>query len=44
LPLYRALPHAAPAICPQADHAGPTEERARMLAGLIRDFAHRHTP
>ena len=42
--LYRALPNAELAICPQADHYGPsTPERAGMFAGIIRDFARRHT-
>jgi hypothetical protein len=42
--LYRALPNAELAICPQADHFGPvTPERAGVFAGMIRDFAGRHT-
>jgi pimeloyl-ACP methyl ester carboxylesterase len=42
--LYRALPNAELAICPQADHFGPgTPERAGVFAGIIRDFAGRHT-
>jgi pimeloyl-ACP methyl ester carboxylesterase len=41
--LYRALPGADLAICPHADHTGPTPERASVFAGLIRDFAQRHT-
>ena len=42
--LYRALPNAELAICPQADHYGPfTSERAGMFADIIRDFAGRHT-
>ncbi len=42
--LYRALPNAELAVCPQADHFGPsTPERAGMFAGIIRDFAGRHT-
>jgi pimeloyl-ACP methyl ester carboxylesterase len=42
--LYRALPNAELAICPQADHSGPgTPERAGMFACMIRDFAGRHT-
>ena len=42
--LYRALPNAELAICPQADHYGPgTPERAGVFAGIIRDFAGRHT-
>jgi pimeloyl-ACP methyl ester carboxylesterase len=44
VPLYRALPNAELAICPQADHLGPsTPERARLFAYMIRDFAGRHT-
>ena len=32
------------AICPQADHFGPVmPERAGVFAGMIRDFAGRHT-
>jgi pimeloyl-ACP methyl ester carboxylesterase len=42
--LYRALPNAELAICLQADHYGPlTPERAGLFAGIIRDFAGRHT-
>jgi pimeloyl-ACP methyl ester carboxylesterase len=41
--LYRALPAAELAICPQLSHEGPTRERAPVLASLIRDFAERHT-
>jgi pimeloyl-ACP methyl ester carboxylesterase len=42
--LYRALPNAELAICPQADHFGPgTPERAGVFAGIMRDFAGRHT-
>jgi pimeloyl-ACP methyl ester carboxylesterase len=41
--LYRALPDAELAICPHADHAGPTPERARVFASLMGDFARRHT-
>jgi pimeloyl-ACP methyl ester carboxylesterase len=41
--LYRALPDADLAICPHADHAGPTPERASVFASLIRDFARRRT-
>jgi pimeloyl-ACP methyl ester carboxylesterase len=42
--LYRALPNAELAICPHADHSGPsTPERAEVFAGMIRDFAGRHT-
>ena len=41
--LYRALPHAELAVCPQADHGAPmTPQRAAVFAGLIRDFARRH--
>jgi pimeloyl-ACP methyl ester carboxylesterase len=43
LSLYRALPDAELAVCPQADHAGPTPERALAFAALIGDFARRHT-
>ena len=42
LALYRALPNAELAICPQLSHDGPTPERATVLASLIRDFARRH--
>ncbi len=42
--LYRALPNAELAVCPQADHFGPVmPERAGVFAGMIRDFAGRHT-
>jgi pimeloyl-ACP methyl ester carboxylesterase len=42
--LYRALPNAELAVCPQADHFGPvTPERAGVFAGMIRDYAGRHT-
>ncbi len=42
--IYRALPNAELAVCPQADHFGPlTPERAGVFAGMIRDFAGRHT-
>jgi len=41
--LYRALPNAELAICPSLSHDGPTPERAAVLAGLIQDFAQRHT-
>jgi pimeloyl-ACP methyl ester carboxylesterase len=42
--LYRALPNAELAICPQADHIGPgTPERVGVFACMIRDFAERHT-
>jgi pimeloyl-ACP methyl ester carboxylesterase len=40
--LYRALPDAELAVCPQLSHDGPTPERAPVLASLIRDFARRH--
>jgi pimeloyl-ACP methyl ester carboxylesterase len=40
--LYRALPDAELAICPQLSHDGPTPERAPVFASLIRDFARRH--
>jgi pimeloyl-ACP methyl ester carboxylesterase len=39
--LYRALPRAELAICPQLSHDGPTAERAPVFAGLITDFAAR---
>jgi pimeloyl-ACP methyl ester carboxylesterase len=42
LSLYRALPNAELAICPQTEHAGPTPERAAVFASLIRDFVLRH--
>jgi pimeloyl-ACP methyl ester carboxylesterase len=42
--LYRELPHAELAICPDTDHTGPTPPRARVFASLIRDFAARHAP
>jgi pimeloyl-ACP methyl ester carboxylesterase len=42
LSLYRALPDAELAICPQANHDEPTPERASVLASLIRDFARRY--
>jgi hypothetical protein len=42
--LYQALPSAELAVCLQADHSGPsTPERAGMFAGIIRDYAGRHT-
>jgi pimeloyl-ACP methyl ester carboxylesterase len=41
--LYRTLPNAELAICPSLSHEGPTPERARIIASLIRDFAQRHT-
>jgi hypothetical protein len=31
------------AVCPQLSHDGPIPERVSVLAGLIRDFARRHT-
>ena len=40
--LYRALPKAELAICPQLSHDGPTPERAPVFASLIRDFARRY--
>jgi pimeloyl-ACP methyl ester carboxylesterase len=40
--LYRALPDAELAVCPQLSHDGPTPERATVLASLIRDFAVRY--
>jgi pimeloyl-ACP methyl ester carboxylesterase len=39
--LYRALPDAELAVCPRLTHDGPTPERARVFAGLIRDFTRR---
>jgi carboxymethylenebutenolidase len=39
--LYRALPDAELAVCPHLSHDGPTSERARVFASLIRDFARR---
>jgi pimeloyl-ACP methyl ester carboxylesterase len=41
--LFRALPDAELAVCPWLHHAGLTPERAEIFAGLIRDFAQRHT-
>src|SRR5215510_7576702 len=41
--LYRTLPNAELAICPSLSHDRPTPERAAVLAGLIQDFAQRHT-
>jgi pimeloyl-ACP methyl ester carboxylesterase len=41
--LYRALPNAELAVCPQADHYGPIlPERASVFADMIRDFVVRH--
>jgi pimeloyl-ACP methyl ester carboxylesterase len=41
--LYRTLPDAEFAVCPQADHFGPvTAGRAGLFAEAIRDFADRH--
>jgi pimeloyl-ACP methyl ester carboxylesterase len=40
--LYRAMPDAELAVCPELTHDGPTPERAAVLASLIRDFAVRH--
>lgn len=41
--LYRMLPNAELAVCPQADHGGPmTPERAPLFAAMIRDFGVRH--
>jgi pimeloyl-ACP methyl ester carboxylesterase len=41
--LYRALPNAELAVCPNTDHAGPiSSARAGMFARMIRDFAGRH--
>jgi pimeloyl-ACP methyl ester carboxylesterase len=42
--LYRALTHAELAVVPSADHSAPfTPERAKVFAGLVRDFTERHT-
>ena len=41
--LYRTLPDAELAICPQLSHDGPTPERAPVIASLIRDFALRNS-
>jgi pimeloyl-ACP methyl ester carboxylesterase len=41
--LYRTLPNAELAVCPQVSHDGPTPERARVFATLIRDFAWRNS-
>jgi pimeloyl-ACP methyl ester carboxylesterase len=41
--LYRGLFDAELAVCPNVDHTGPTPERARLWATVIRDFARRHT-
>jgi pimeloyl-ACP methyl ester carboxylesterase len=41
--LYRALPNAELAICPQLGHAGPSHDRAPVFASLIRDFARRQS-
>jgi pimeloyl-ACP methyl ester carboxylesterase len=40
--LYRRLPDAELAVCPRLSHDGPSPDRSAALAGLIRDFAHRH--
>src|SRR5215218_2686448 len=41
--LYRALPNAELAVCPNTYHSGPiSSERAGMFARIIRDFAGRH--
>jgi pimeloyl-ACP methyl ester carboxylesterase len=39
--LYRALSDAELAVCPSLSHDGPTPERARVFASMIRDFARR---
>jgi pimeloyl-ACP methyl ester carboxylesterase len=42
LQLFRNLPNAELAVCPQANHIGPLiPDRAGVFAGLIRDFANR---
>lgn len=42
--LYRALPNAELAVCPNADHFTPvTPDRASAFATAIRDFARRHS-
>jgi pimeloyl-ACP methyl ester carboxylesterase len=40
--LYRTLPDAELAVCPQLSHDGPTPERAPLMASPIRDFVRRH--
>jgi pimeloyl-ACP methyl ester carboxylesterase len=41
--LYRTLPNAELAVCPQADHLAPIgPERAGVFATMICDFARRH--
>jgi pimeloyl-ACP methyl ester carboxylesterase len=45
LALYRTLPSAELAVCPNTGHSGPmSPERAGLFAALIRDFATRHRP
>jgi pimeloyl-ACP methyl ester carboxylesterase len=40
--LFRSLPNAELAVCPQANHIGPLiPERAEVFASLIRDFVNR---
>jgi pimeloyl-ACP methyl ester carboxylesterase len=41
--LYRTLPNAELAICPQLTHDGPSPDRATVFASLIRDFARRQS-
>ena len=42
--LYQALPNAELGICPHGDHLGPmTPERAGAFAGIVGEFALRHT-
>jgi pimeloyl-ACP methyl ester carboxylesterase len=41
--LYRRLRDAELAVCPRLSHDGPSPEHSAALAGLIRDFAQRHT-
>jgi pimeloyl-ACP methyl ester carboxylesterase len=40
--LYRAVPDAELAVCPDLSHEGPDREHAPVLAALIGDFARRH--
>jgi pimeloyl-ACP methyl ester carboxylesterase len=40
--LFRNLPNAELAVCPQANHIGPLiPERAEVFASMIRDFINR---
>jgi pimeloyl-ACP methyl ester carboxylesterase len=44
LAFYRMLPNAELGVCPSADHfAAMTPERAAFFAGMVRDFAARHS-